>query len=148
MTLRRITLHLCLSLPVFAAATILTSLTPSALAQNATTSLRGTVKDPSGAFVGGAAITLNDKSSGLTLHATAGAGGDYQLLQIPPATYTITVAAPGFGSQSKIAQLLVDQPATINFALTVQSSNEVVDVSATAETINTTDASLGDAKNN
>ncbi len=145
MTLRRTTLQLCFCLPALAASA---TLTPSALAQNATTSLRGNIKDPSGAVVPSAVITLTNKASGLTLHATAGAGGDYQLQQIPPATYTITVTASGFGDQSKIAQLLVDQPATINFALTVQSSNEVVDVSAAAATINTTDASLGDSKNN
>jgi len=37
-------------------------------------------------------------------------GGDYQLLQIPPAKYLITVTAPGFGSTSKEAELLVNQP--------------------------------------
>jgi hypothetical protein len=145
MTLRRTTLQFCLSIPVFAASTLLTS---SALAQNATTSLRGTIKDPSGAVVPGATITLTDKASGQSLAATAGSGGEYQLQQIPPATYTITVTSGGFASQSKIAQLLVNQPATINFALSLQSNNEVVDVSATAATLNTTDAALGDAKNN
>jgi hypothetical protein len=148
MALRRITLQFFLSLPAFAAATTLTLLSPSALAQNATTSLRGTVKDPAGAVVPGAIITLTDKASGFTLTAKSGSGGDYQLQQIPPATYTISVTAPGFGSQSKLAQLLVNEPATVNFALTVQSSNEVVDVSASVQTLNTTDAELGDSKNN
>ena len=121
---------------------------PAALAQNATTSLRGTVKDPSGAVVPNASIVLEDKASGQKLTATADSSGDYQLVQIPPATYTITVHAGGFGVQVRTAQLLVNQPATINFALTVQADNTVVDVSATAETINTTDASLGDSKDN
>ena len=101
-----------------------------------------------GAVVPGAVITLADKASGQQLTAKAGSSGEYQLVQIPPATYTITVSALGFGSQSKIAQLLVNQPATVDFALSVQSSAEVVDVTATATTINTSDASLGDAKNN
>ena len=147
MTLRRTTLHLCFSLPVFAA-TIPAIFTPSALAQNATTSLRGTVKDPGGAVVPGANIELNDKASGQQLTTKANGNGEYSFTQIPPATYTITATAEGFGNQSKIAQLLVNQPSTVDFALSVQTTSVQVDVSVEAATINTTDASLGDAKNN
>jgi hypothetical protein len=42
----------------------------------------------------------------------------------------------------------VNQPATINFALTLQSNTEIVDVTAAAQTLNTSDASLGDSTNN
>jgi Carboxypeptidase regulatory-like domain/TonB dependent receptor len=120
----------------------------ASFAQNATTSLRGVVKDPSGAVVPGATITLNDSATGQTLKTTSGAGGEYQLLQIPPATYTIVVAAPGFGNQSKTAELLVNQPATIDFALAVNATTEVVNVSEAAQTLNTTDASLGGSADN
>ena len=132
--------------PVVVSAALLAG--SSVLAQNATTSLRGVITDPSGATVPNASIELNDTASGQRLTAKAGKSGEYQLNQIPPATYTVSATAAGFGSQAKSAQLLVNQPATINFALTVQSSNEVVDVSATAATLNTSDATLGDSKNN
>ena len=122
--------------------------TATAFAQNANTSLRGTVKDPSGAVVPGATITLDNKAAGQTLTATSNGSGEYQLVQIPPAKYTITVTASGFSSQSKTAELLVNQPATVNFALSVTADNVVVDVSAAEQSLNTTDASLGDAKNN
>jgi hypothetical protein len=117
-------------------------------AQNATTSLRGTVKDPSGAVVSGAKVTLSNDATGQKLSDTSKGSGDYQLLQIPPAKYLITVTAPGFGSQSKEAELLVNQPATINFELSVQGSTEVVDVTESAQTLNTTDASLGGSTDN
>jgi hypothetical protein len=120
----------------------------SVFAQTATTSLRGTIKDPTGAVVSGATITLIDKAAGQKHVATSKNSGEYQLVQIPPAKYTITVTAPGFGSQTKSAELLVDQPATVNFALTISESNVVVDVSASAQTLNTTDASLGGSANN
>ncbi len=93
----------------------------------------------------GAKVTLVDKSTGKTLSDTAGSGGFYEFAQIPPATYVITVSASGFGDQSKSAELLVNQPATIDFALTVQASTVTVDVSAGAQTLNTTDASLGNS---
>jgi hypothetical protein len=119
-----------------------------AFGQSATTSLRGTVKDPSGALVPGAKITLADKAKGMTLNATADNAGNYIFAQIPPARYTITVSATGFGNQSKTAELLVNQPATINFALTVEASSITVDVSATAQTLNTADATMGDSVGN
>ncbi|HYK35553.1 TonB-dependent receptor [Alloacidobacterium sp.] len=124
------------------------SLTAFTFAQTATTSLRGTVKDPSGAVVPGAAISLTDNATGKVLQTTSGSGGEYQFNQIPPAKYTIKVTAGGFANQSKVAELLVNQPATIDFSLSVQASEEVVNVSAEAETLNTSDATLGNSFNN
>jgi len=132
----------------FAVVLVFSLFTIASFAQNATTSLRGVVKDPSGAVVPGATITLSNGATGQTLKARSGAGGEYQLLQIPPAMYTIVVVAPGFGSQSKTAELLVNQPATVNFALAVNANTEVVNVSEAAQTLNTTDASLGDSADN
>jgi Carboxypeptidase regulatory-like domain len=117
-------------------------------AQNATTSLRGIVTDPSGAVVPGAKVTLLNSATGETFTTTSKSSGEYQLPQLPPAKYTIAASATGFGNQSKIAELLVNQPATINFALTLQSNTEIVDVTAAAQTLNTSDASLGDSTNN
>lgn len=117
-------------------------------AQSANTSLRGVIKDPGGALVPDAKITLTDKASGTFLTATANAAGAYQFAQIPPAKYTITVSATGFADQSKIAELLVNQPATVDFTLSVQASTVTVDVSASAQTLNTNDASLGSSADN
>lgn len=127
---------------------LLAVVTTASFAQNATTSLRGIVKDPSGAVVPGATITLSDSATGHKVSATSGASGEYQLTQIPPAKYTITVSASGFADQSKFAELLVNQPATIDFTVSVQASQEVINVSAEAQTLNTSDASLGNSVNN
>jgi hypothetical protein len=116
--------------------------------QTATTSLRGVIKDPAGALVPGATVTITNGANGQTFSAKADTAGLYQFLQIPPAKYTITVTAAGFGDQSKTAELLVNQPANIDFALTVQATTVTVDVSATAQTLNVTDASLGNSTDN
>lgn len=116
-----------------------------AYGQTATTSLRGVIKDPSGALVPGAKITIVNNATGASLSAVAGSTGLYAFPQIPPAKYHITATAMGFGDQTKTAELLVSQPATIDFQLSVQSSTVTVDVSGTAQTLNTTDATLGDS---
>jgi hypothetical protein len=120
----------------------------ASFAQNATTSLRGVVKDPSGAMVPGALVTLENGATGQKLTTMSKAGGEYQLLQIPPAMYTITVSAAGFGNQVKSAELLVNEPATIDFGLSMKSSEQIVNVTEAAQTLNTTDASLGGTEDN
>jgi hypothetical protein len=128
---------------------LLLSLTATfTFAQTANTSLRGVVKDPTGALVPGAKINITDKATGLSYSAVANASGEYQFTQIPPAKYDITVTATGFGAQTKTAELLVAQPATINFALSVTTTQEILNVTAEAQTLNTSDAALGGSMDN
>ena len=114
-----------------------------AFSQTATTSLRGVVKDPTGALVPGATVSIARHPPGFRNRPRAIPPASTISLQILPARYTIKVNAAGFGQQTKSAELLVNQPATIDFTLSVQSSTVTVDVSASAQTLNTTDASLG-----
>ncbi|MFZ0662229.1 MAG: TonB-dependent receptor [Acidobacteriaceae bacterium] len=115
------------------------------IAQIATTSLRGVIKDSSGAVVPRATITLTNGATGQKLSATSNSTGQYSFATIPPARYNITVSATGFGNQTKVAELLVNQPATVDFTVTVKAISQVVNVSAETETLNTTDASLGNS---
>jgi hypothetical protein len=117
-------------------------------AQTALTSLRGTVTDPSGGTVPDATVVIENQASGLHITRTTDTNGAYEFAQIPPGQYKITVKMAGFGAQSKQAELLVNQPATINFAMSVQSANEVVEVSAAAQTLNMTDATIGNSVSN
>ena len=116
-------------------------------AQNATTSVRGVVQDSSGAVIPNASITLINQAAGQKLSQTTNDHGEYQLIQITPARYTMTVTAAGFGTETKQAELLVNQPATVNFTLGVQSTTEI-NVSEETQTLNDTDATLGNAFNN
>ncbi len=119
-----------------------------ALAQNATTSLRGVIKDPSGAIVPHASVDLLDQANGTAYHAVSNAEGYYIFPIVAPARYLITVKAAGFAAQKLATELLVDQPATVDFSLTIQAANVTVDVSAAAELLNDTDSSIGDSVGN
>lgn len=133
---------------VLAIAICILGLTSLGWAQVATTSLHGVVRDPSGAVIPGAKVTITDTVNHKSLTATADSTGTYGFEQITPSTYTITVSTPGFATQTKEAELLVNQPATINFAMSVKASKQVVNVSAEAQSLNTTNAELGGAMNN
>jgi hypothetical protein len=116
--------------------------------QAAFTSLRGTITDPSGAVIPGATVSIVNTATRITSTQVASGSGEYQFQQIQPGTYVITANGSGFSAQSTQADLLVNQPATINFKLTVQSTTVTVDVSSEAETLNTSDASIGNSVNN
>jgi Carboxypeptidase regulatory-like domain/TonB dependent receptor len=124
------------------------SVSTLAFGQSATTSLRGVVKDSSGALVQGATITLKDQANDNSYHARSDAAGFYIFPIISPAHYLITISSGGFAVQTRTAELLVDQPATINFTLSVQASTVTVDVSSAAETLNFTDATIGNSVGN
>ncbi len=129
-------------LTVFLFAT-LAPLTPG-FAQSATTSLRGTITDSKGAVVQGATVTLSNSETGFSRTSNSGTDGVYQFLEIPPATYTLTVAVAGFATikQDKVT-LQVSQPATVDVVLQVKGTTEVVEVTSETPLVNTTDATLG-----
>src|SRR5437588_7998639 len=62
----------------------------------ASAQLSGTVKDPKGAVVAGAAVTARDKVKNFERSTVGDAKGEYQLLQLPPKAYIITVYYQGF----------------------------------------------------
>ena len=125
-----------------------TLLAPPLLAQNASTSLRGTVTDSTGASIPGAVVTITNSSIGSTSSTKSNGHGEYSFQQVTPGKYTITAEVAGFAKYSVTAELLVAQPATINVQLGVTAESVTVDVSATAATVNTTDASIGNAVDN
>jgi hypothetical protein len=116
--------------------------------QISTTSVRGTVVDSSGAILPGATVSLDEPSKGIHFDHATDDKGDYLFSQIPPGTYTIAVASNGFSTQTAHAELLINQPATVNFTMTVNAVATSVNVNAETATLNTTDATLGEALNN
>jgi hypothetical protein len=115
-------------------------------AQSGTTSLRGTVTDKSGAAIVGANVTLNNASQALQRQAQTSSTGAYEFQALPPGLYALSIETPGFRRyERKNLQLLVDSPATADVTLDIGTTAETVEVSAAAVTLNTADASLGNA---
>src|SRR5215467_7600787 len=118
----------------------------TALSQTSSTSLQGTVTDPSGAAIAGASVTLVSAESKTERTLTTDAQGEYRFPFLSPGTYTLRVNAKGFsGYEQKGLQLLVSTPATANVQLKIGQSSETVTVTSEAPALNTVDASLGNS---
>jgi photosystem II stability/assembly factor-like uncharacterized protein len=79
--------------------------------------LAGTVKNSSGAAISGAAVKISGGSIATSVSLTTSSTGAYATNFIPVGTYTITVSATGFTSQSKTATVNTGQTTTVNFVL-------------------------------
>jgi hypothetical protein len=127
-------------------ALLVVALSLSTRAQTGTTSLHGTVIDQSHSAIVGANVTLLDLQKGQLRTAPTGNQGEYGFESLTPGTYTLTVEMPSFRKyERRNLQLLVNQPETMNVTLEVGSASQVVEVSAQTATLNTSDASLGNA---
>jgi hypothetical protein len=75
---------------------ILAMVSMYAFGQTSSSSLVGTVTDPTGAIVVGADVQVKDQTSGTVRSAKASSEGLFRILSMPAGTYTITIKATGF----------------------------------------------------
>ncbi len=66
------------------------------MAQVTSGTISGVVKDPSGAYISSATVTITDPSNGLTRTVTTSDSGEFSAPGLYPGTYTIKVESPGF----------------------------------------------------
>lgn len=112
------------------------------VAQTNTTSLGGTILDPSGALVPGATVNLTNPATNLTKAVKSGDAGSYTFEQVLPGDYIVAVTAPGFSRSTRRVRLLVATPLTLNITLSM-GVTEIVNVDATSSEMSVQDASLG-----
>lgn len=110
-------------------------LAASAFAQtSATAELRGTIKDPNGAVIQGAAVVARDDAKNVERSTVSNGAGEYVLLSIPPGSYTITVTAKGFSKMvAKDVNLTVGQAAV--YPITMQIATAQLEVTVTGEAL-------------
>src|SRR5260370_31319989 len=68
----------------------------AALAQSDRGTIPGTVADPAGAVVAGAAIEARNVATGAVYPVATSATGNYTIAQLPAGSYDLTVTVPGF----------------------------------------------------
>src|SRR6185312_5073069 len=100
--------------------------------------IRGTVTDPSGAIVSGANVTVTDVAKGIKHNATTDSGGEFHVVGLLPATYSVSVAKSGFQPEvAKTVPVIIGQTATVNFQLKVSEVSETVEVTAEVPVVET-----------
>lgn len=114
------------------------------LAQVSSATLTGEVRDESGALVGGAKITIRDVGTGFTRATKADSVGRYELPDITPGTYAVTVNKPGFRTTTTSdITIEVNQRARLDFTLKVGGERDTITVSASVSAVQTDDSSEG-----
>ena len=114
----------------------------------ATGQIVGTVTDPSKATVGQAAITVTNEATGISRTVKSNADGDYVVPLLTPGSYSVTVEATGFKTQTTENILVqVASTATVNIRLQLGGSAEKVVVEASAEILQTDSSANGGTVN-
>jgi hypothetical protein len=110
--------------------------------------VRGLVQDPDGAAIPAAKVTLVNQATGVMRSTVSGATGEYSFSSIDPATYNMTVEAPGFKRMQRNQVLIGTQEfVTLDVKLDLGSVNESVMVTAEVPLIETSNASNGQVVN-
>ncbi len=108
--------------------------TPPSTSQVTSGSIYGSVKDPSGAFVSSAAVTVANPDNGITRKVTTSDLGEFVATGLYPGIYTVTVEAPGFKKLESPGVVLsaADKLNAGQFVLTVGTASESMTVTADA----------------
>jgi hypothetical protein len=123
---------------------VLLMLLPALLAQTPTTGLlTGTVKDPSGAVVPNAKLTLLS-TAGEERTATTGDDGNYRFPLLPPGVYTLSLDASGFQPYKATGiTIRITEATELSPALVVAGAATSVDVTGEVPLVQTSSATTG-----
>jgi hypothetical protein len=113
------------------------SMAPGLRAQNAgnSTSVGGTVTDPSGAVIPGATVTIHNPVSGFERAATTDASGDFSIQNVPFNPYHMTVTAAGFAAYVQDIDVRSSVPISVKVGLQLAGTTSTVTVEAGGDLI-------------
>lgn len=113
-------------------------------AQQYLANITGNVSDPTGAKIANAQVTATNTTTRFATKSVTNGSGGYSIPFLNPGTYTLTVTAQGFQTESRTDVLLTagaNQQA--DFALQVGGATDKVVVTADTELLDTGSANLG-----
>jgi hypothetical protein len=106
--------------------------------------ITGIVTDASGASVPGAQIAVTNTDTAVVRNTVSNATGNYTVPFLQPAVYNISVQAAGFKTLTRESvRLQVDDTLRLDFEMQVGNVAEAIEISATAELLQTASGSLG-----
>ena len=90
--------------------------------------INGVVKDPSGAVVTGATVSIHNPVSGYDRSTTTDSTGSFTFSNIPLNPYHLSAQAGGFGTYAQDVDVRSSVPVAVNIALAVAGSSSTVTV--------------------
>ena len=109
-------------------------------------SVVGTVKDPFGLAVGGAAVELRSQTTNVSRQVKTSDLGRFDFLSLRPDTYTLTAKHEGFREKTQTFTLAVGQRTELDMAMDIGSVNEQVTVAAEAARVETASSELSNVR--
>ncbi|MCI0489136.1 MAG: carboxypeptidase-like regulatory domain-containing protein, partial [Blastocatellia bacterium] len=101
-----------------------------AVTQTASGTLGGVVKDPTGAVIAGAQVSIRNEATGETRNATTDDEGRFKIEGLAPGRYTLSVSQTGFKDASRNVQIEAGRGAKIEIQLEVAAPRAEIDVGA------------------
>ena len=99
-----------------------------AFAQTESGKVVGTVRDPSGAVLPGAAVTLVSVERAATRTTVTNSGGTYVFAGLVPGNYDVAAELPGFAPRKLRATVTVGATVEVNLALALGTRTEAITV--------------------
>src|SRR5215471_9710687 len=103
----------------------------SLVAQPTAGRLRGLVTDPSGAVIPGASVSVKN-ASGLAIAVKSDGAGNYDVKNLTPGKYTVSVVAKGFRAAAEEVEVSAGQDKKQDFPLEILAQEEKVEVESEA----------------
>jgi Carboxypeptidase regulatory-like domain len=118
-------------------------------AQGPAASVTGEVRDPSGAIIAVAKVTVRNTATNVDHSTVTDAAGIYVVNALQPGPYEIEVESPGFKREVRGGIVLeVAQAARVDFTLQLGNTADSVSVTASASLVETETASTGQVVDN
>ena len=110
---------------------------PTALRAQSGTSgtINGVVKDPSGASIAGATVTIADPASGYMRTALTDTTGAFTFANVPFNPYHLTITAPGFNNYTQDVEVRSAVPVPLAISLKLGTASATVTVTENASDI-------------
>jgi len=115
----------------------------TALGQEVTAAIVGTVVDPSGAPVRSAAVIARDVDHGTIYSAQTNDDGAFNLTHLPVGTFEVKATAPGFDTAvHQPFTLVLNQTARLTFQMKIGKVSETLEVTGSAPVLQTENAQV------
>ena len=117
-------------------------------AQSTFGDIRGTTRDPANLALAQAVVTLHNLDDNTTRSALTDGSGDFLFENLKPGHYTLVASKEGFAmSPTTTVELAARQSARVDLSLSLAQVQQSVNVEASAQQINTENATVGDTRN-